>query len=100
MDTKPVTSRAAGLGWIGALLLLFLLLGAGVSAWWIGKLDGPEAVLDRLGAVVASLGLTVFVTIINVSLRWVRWHFLVRSVDIRLKAEDGLLIYLVTLPQS
>ncbi len=98
MDTRPVTSRAAGLGWIGAFLLLFLSLGAGVSAWWIDKLDGPDAVLDRLGAVVAGLGVTIFVTVVNVSLRWVRWHFLVRSVDIRLKAEDGLLIYLVTLP--
>lgn len=98
MGRGPATSRMAGIRWIGAFLALFLLLGAGVSARWIGKLDGPDAVLDRLGVVVASLGLTVFVTIINVALRWVRWHFLVRSVDIRLKAEDGLLIYLVTLP--
>ncbi len=98
MAKGPATSRGAGVRWGGAFLALFLLLGAGVSAWWIAKLDGPGAVLDRLGAVGASLGLTVFVTIINVSLRWVRWHFLVRSVDIRLKAEDGLLIYLVTLP--
>lgn len=98
MGRGPATSRMAGIGWIGVFLALFLLLGAGVSAWWIRKLDGPGAVLDRLGAVVAGLALTVLVTIINVSLRWVRWHFLVRSVDIRLKAEDGLLIYLVTLP--
>ncbi|HPC94662.1 MAG TPA: methyltransferase domain-containing protein [Sedimentisphaerales bacterium] len=98
MDTRPVTSRAAVLGWVGAFLLLFVLLGAGVSAWWIGMLDGPGAVLDRLGAVVAGLGLTVLMTAANVSVRWVRWHFLLRSVDIRLKAEDGLQIYLVTLP--
>ena len=93
-----MTSRKTGIRWVGVFLVLFLLLGAGVSAWWIGKLDGPDVVLDRLGAVVAALGLTVLVTIVNVSLRWVRWHFLVRSVDIRLKAKDSLLIYLVTLP--
>lgn len=88
----------AHIGWIGAFLALFLVLGASVSAWWIGKLDGLGFVFDRLGAVVAALGLTVLVTMVNVSLRWVRWHYLVRSVDIRLKAKDSLLIYLVTLP--
>ncbi len=88
----------ASVGWIAAFLSLFLLLGAGVSGWWIGKLDGPEVVSDRLGAVVTALGLTILVTVINVSLRWVRWHYLVRSIDIRLKAKDSLLIYLVTLP--
>lgn len=98
MDTRPATSRVASVVWIGAFLAVFLLLGAGVSAWWIGKLDGADVVFDRLGSVVAALGLTVLVTIINVSLRWVRWHYLVRSIDIRLKAKDSLLIYLVTLP--
>jgi ubiquinone/menaquinone biosynthesis C-methylase UbiE len=98
MDTKAATSRAAGVGGLAAFLALFLLLGAAVSVWWIGKLDGAEVVLDRLGAVIVALGLTICVTIVNVGLRWVRWHYLVRSVDIRLKAKDSLLIYLVTLP--
>jgi len=98
MNRRPAISRAAGAGWGLAFLVLFLLLGAAVSAWWIGKLDGSDRVFDRLGAVVASLGLTVLLTIVNVSLRWVRWHFLVRSVDVRLRAKDSLLIYLVTLP--
>ncbi len=98
MDTRAATSRAASVGGLAAFLVLFLLLGAAVSAWWIGKLDGAEVVFDRLGAVIVALGLTICVTIVNVGLRWVRWHYLVRSVDIRLKAKDSLLIYLVTLP--
>lgn len=93
-----MTVRLAKTGRIGAFLVFFFLLGAGVSAWWIGRLDGPAAVRDHLGAALTGLGLTVAVTLANVTLRWIRWHYLVRSVHVRLTAKDSLLIYLVTLP--
>ena len=93
-----MTARLAKTGRIGAFLAFFLVLGAGVSAWWIGQLDGPGAVLDRFGAVVAALGSTVAITGANVVLRWIRWHYLLRSINVRLTARDSVLIYLVTLP--
>ena len=93
-----MTAPLAKTGWIGAFLAFFFILGAGASAWWIGKLDGPAAVHDHLGAALAGLGLTVAITLANVSLRWIRWHYLLRSVNVRLTAKDSMLIYLVTLP--
>ena len=79
-------------------LAFFLVLGALISIWWIRKLTSPSEVLDRLPTIVAGLGLTVITTIVNISLRWIRWHFLARSVGARLTVKDSLLIYLVTLP--
>ncbi len=93
-----MTVPLAKTGRIGAFLAFFFLLGAAVSAWWIGKLDGPEAMRDHLGAALAGLGLTIAITLGNISLRWVRWHYLVRSINVRLTTKDSLLIYLVTLP--
>ena len=101
-NRASVTQRGAGVATsVGRgviFLAFFLALGALVSGWWIGKLDGPDEVLGRMPAIVAALGLTLVTTILNVSLRWVRWHFLVRSLGARLTAKDSLMIYGVTLP--
>lgn len=97
-----ITHRSAGVaksvGRGVIFLTLFLAFGALISGWWIGKLDGPGEVLDRLPTILAALGLTLLTTIANISLRWIRWHFLVRSLGARLTARDSLIIYGVTLP--
>ncbi len=82
----------------GVFLSFFLALGAGVSAWWIAQLDGITGLVGRLGAIVSALGLTMAVAVTNISFRWIRWHYLLRSIGARPTTKDSLLIYLVTLP--
>jgi len=105
---SPTETRIAAIGrtavpmrWtvrFGVFLSFFLALGVGVSAWWIAQLDGLAMVVSRLGAIVTALGLTMTVALTNVSLRWIRWHYLLRSIAVRPTTKDSLLIYLVTLP--
>ncbi len=80
------------------LVIVFLVFGVILSVYWIRHIDGPDEVATRLPSLIAGLVLTISATVVNISLRWIRWHFLTRSIGARLSAKDSLLIYLVTLP--
>ncbi len=79
-------------------MVFFLALGTILPAYWIRRLNGPDEVATRLPALVAGLALAIITAVINILLRWVRWHFLTRSTGARLTVHDSFLIYLVTLP--
>jgi 2-polyprenyl-3-methyl-5-hydroxy-6-metoxy-1,4-benzoquinol methylase len=75
-----------------------LAVGLSATGFWLGRFDiGPEF---RRNVPVLGLGLfiTAALTLANVGLRWVRWHFLTRRVGARLITRESLLIYLATLP--
>lgn len=80
------------------LLLCFFTVGIGASAFWLGRLKGHGEFWQRLPAMAAGLGLTVVLTLANIALRWVRWHFLTRRTGLRLPTRHSLLVYVATLP--
>jgi len=73
-----------------------LLAGLASTYYWVasgGKASsiGPLMVLFALGIMIASTSTNLFI-------RWVRWHFLVRSRGIMVSARDSLMLWTATLP--
>jgi SAM-dependent methyltransferase len=83
------------------LLGLTLLVGLGVTALAL-YLGGPRSMTEslrrllRLDVVVLLVGATVT----NVGLRFVRWQYFLRRVEVRRPIRDSLLIYLAALGVS
>ncbi len=75
-----------------------LALGLGATAFWLSKLPDADRLAQHLPMVAALIALTAGVTLVNIALRWGRWHFLARRIGLRMHTRDSLLIYLATLP--
>jgi ubiquinone/menaquinone biosynthesis C-methylase UbiE/uncharacterized membrane protein YbhN (UPF0104 family) len=80
------------------LLSFFLILGFSITAFWFGKFEKPYVLWQHIPLFSFGLLLTMSFTLINIGLRWVRWHFLTRRVGANLTARESLLTYLATLP--
>jgi 2-polyprenyl-3-methyl-5-hydroxy-6-metoxy-1,4-benzoquinol methylase len=90
-------------------LRIFLLLttacalaaGFGVTTFWffkVVKLQPFSYLSISLPMLILGLAFTVFSSLLNIGLRWVRWHFLIRRAGARLITKESLLIYMATLP--
>jgi SAM-dependent methyltransferase len=73
-------------------------LGIGVTSFWIVRSQSGAGILQSLPVVSLALTVTLPITLLNVGLRWVRWHFLTRRAGAELRARDSLLVYVSTLP--
>ncbi|MBW7909024.1 MAG: methyltransferase domain-containing protein [Kiritimatiellae bacterium] len=79
--------------WLVLVLLLALIL-ASTAAWLSGsRLAGadPQTLLFATLAVCSA-------TLVNLGVRWLRWHFLLRTIHIRLRARESLLVFTSLLP--
>jgi ubiquinone/menaquinone biosynthesis C-methylase UbiE len=96
-DRRPGRTRKVLL----AIAISAVLLGLGATGFWFARALERQA-LDYLGQNLAflllSLAVTALLTTLNIALRWLRWHFLIRRVGAYVNAKDSLLIYLSTLP--
>ncbi len=79
------------------LLAFAAALGIAVSAFWFGS-TGTRYARAHAGALLAALGVAASLTTVNLVLRWLRWHFLVRRLDVRVPTRDGVRLYFATLP--
>jgi SAM-dependent methyltransferase len=74
------------------------VLGVGVSAYWLSDprtmtfLNGHLVALPPLWLAVAAL------TLANLIVRWLRWHYLTRRHGAFLRTWDSLRVYVATLP--
>jgi len=75
-----------------------IALGVAATAFWLSRLQGLRWVQEHLPAIAAAVALAVSMTLLNIGLRWARWHFLTRRVGIRFATRDCLLLYTATLP--
>ncbi|HXE80862.1 MAG TPA: methyltransferase domain-containing protein [Vicinamibacterales bacterium] len=80
--------------------LLVVLAGAGLAAtvFWIEVSDASDYAGARAAALAVCLALIVACTTVNLGIRWLRWHFLLRRFDIRLHTRDSVRLYFSTLP--
>lgn len=82
-----------------AIVLLPLLLGLGASLYWLyvnSEVSPPESLsfdLSLLGLMLVSA-----LTVANLGLRWLRWHFLTRRFGARLRTRSSFQVYFSTLP--
>lgn len=76
-------------------LLVLLVLGSVSSLAWLGGEALPEAGRPALAlAMPAVCG----ATLVNLGIRWLRWHFLLRTLRLRLRARESLLVFTSLLP--
>ncbi len=83
------------------LIIIFLLIGivgAGITgAWFIDS--NPMVIFEgKADVVILSLIIMAGLTTVNLFLRWVRWHYIVRTMGIRLVTKESLVLYFATLP--
>jgi SAM-dependent methyltransferase len=81
------------------LLLFLALVGSISTALWIGAAHLPDPKRAALsGGIWLALLACVTLTTMNLTLRWFRWHFLIRRFTRGLITRDSLAVYLATLP--
>jgi SAM-dependent methyltransferase len=78
------------------LTALLVFLGAAVALWWL-SITGGTATLQGYRVFPVYLVLMVAATLANVAVRFVRWQFLLRRVDVRIPERASLSIYLASL---
>ena len=96
-DERPAGARRLLL----ATAVTAVVLGLGATGFWFLQAlerDALEYLERNLPSLLLGLGITAALTAMNIALRWLRWHFLVRRVGAYVGARDSLLIYLATLP--
>ena len=78
--------------------LLLVCLGVASTAFWFLKVDVGSWGSEHFHDALPAIGVLGILTSANLGLRWFRWHFLMRKLDILLPAKQSLKVYLVTLP--
>lgn len=79
--------------WWLLILLVALIIASSVA--WLGKSRLPDT--NRTMLLAATLAVCG-ITLVNLCIRWLRWHFLLRTIHIRLRARESLLIFVSLLP--
>ncbi|MCC6765284.1 MAG: methyltransferase domain-containing protein [Deltaproteobacteria bacterium] len=95
----PTASLRPPVGKLPARVAAVACIGGLGAATWLHAAGppGPGGVPSSM-AFLASLALCVLATTVTVSLRWARWHFLVRHYTVQLATRDSVAVYLATLP--
>lgn len=89
MPTHSINRQA---WWLLVLLLAFIVAS---SAAWLAGATFPD--VQRTTLLFATLAVCG-TTLANLTLRWLRWHFLLRTLRIRLRARESLLVFSSLLP--
>jgi 2-polyprenyl-3-methyl-5-hydroxy-6-metoxy-1,4-benzoquinol methylase len=86
------------LRWLSWLLVAVAGAGLAATMFWLEASDAREFARERLPALASCLGVIVSCTTVNLAIRWVRWHFLLRRLDVRIHTRDSIRLYFATLP--
>ncbi len=79
------------------LLASAAAFGVAVSAFWFGS-TGTQYARAHAGVLLATLVAASALTTANLVLRWLRWHFLVRRLNVRVPTREGVRLYFATVP--
>ena len=72
--------------------------GVAVSIFWLSSSRSGAYLYTHADRAALCLAELVVLTTFNISLRWLRWHFLCRHFRLRLPAKESLRLYIATLP--
>jgi 2-polyprenyl-3-methyl-5-hydroxy-6-metoxy-1,4-benzoquinol methylase len=84
---------------ITILLAASAALGIAVTVFWF-SVTGTAYAREHAAVLLVALGLAAALTTANLVLRWLRWTFLVRRMDVRVPTREGVRLYFATLPAS
>lgn len=79
------------------LLAASAALGVAVTVFWFSD-TGTAYAREHAAALLVALACAAVLTTANLVLRWLRWHFLVRRMDVRVPTRQGVRLYFATLP--
>lgn len=100
---RPIRKPCSMIGVLLRSRLLTILiastaaLGISVSAFWFGN-TGADYARAHLSTLLLALCAAAGLTTANLVVRWLRWHFLVRRMDVRVPTREGVRLYFATLP--
>src|SRR5687767_4390078 len=77
--------------------VLLVLLGLTVTLYWLGR-PAARASGEEIAWAALALPGVASLTLLNLGLRWFRWHFLLRRLGLALKTRDSATLYFATLP--
>lgn len=77
---------------------LALLIGGVSTALWLGGEQASKAREVGLVTLIAGVIVTVALTVVNLALRWLRWHFLLRALGVRPPARESAHLFVFLLP--
>jgi ubiquinone/menaquinone biosynthesis C-methylase UbiE/uncharacterized membrane protein YbhN (UPF0104 family) len=80
------------------LLLLPLLVGGALAAWWIRSVGGQRLIRGLLSAEPLFVVLALALTASWLFVRFIRWQFLLRRIGVRLPIRPTLHTYVAGLP--
>lgn len=89
MNPKPVLLR-----WLVPVLAL-VFAGVASTRAWLGNPGLPPV---RVPALTLAMLAACAATLANLSVRWMRWHFLLRTFGVRLRTRESLLAFTSLLP--
>ncbi|HXH05971.1 MAG TPA: methyltransferase domain-containing protein [Vicinamibacterales bacterium] len=79
------------------LIASTLAFGLAATIFWLSA-GGSAAMAARAPALATALAFAAAATTVNLVLRWLRWNFLVRRLDVRVPTRDSVRLYFATLP--
>ena len=91
----PLVKRRLGI----IALLVVAGFGAATTLFWL-TLSGDTLAIatNRFRPLSLSLLVLALLTTINLLIRWVRWHFLLRRFQLNVRTKDSLKLWLITVP--
>lgn len=72
--------------------------GLAATAYWLLAVGASARPWSRLPEAAVALPMAAGLSLVNVGVRWVRWHYLMRRLRIRLPARESLIVFTGTLP--
>jgi 2-polyprenyl-3-methyl-5-hydroxy-6-metoxy-1,4-benzoquinol methylase len=80
-------------------LVLVTALGLAVTAFWLTGSPQSLGLASRNAPLVAlGLGEIAGLTTVNLTIRWLRWHFLLRRFDFRMNTKESMVVWFASIP--
>ena len=87
------------MGWIGLWLVLVVSAGGASALWWMRDHGVAAAALDWPWTdLLVVVAICVPFTVGNLGLRWLRWHFLLRHLGVRIPTRRSATLFVLLLP--
>ena len=75
-----------------------VIAGGAATLFWLLAAGAEPFAMQHWSVLLECLGVTAALTLCNLALRWMRWHFLMRRFGVRIAARESVRLYFMTLP--
>ena len=79
---------------IEVVLIATLVLGAIVTGFWVARYDFSQLSRMLLSVSPTAVALVLLLSVVNLAIRWMRWHFLLRRAQVRIATRYSVEVFL------